>query len=197
MKRQFVAAGSAGILLAAVGAVGWVATASDNGPGASDLPAEKASMMASEQALNDLLAQQAKDPSVSASIVAAKKRAIDEYEATKAPPAEAAPPESGVFESREAPFSTEDFLATSHWGGQISGKPYLVYAGSAGLESNTGEVIVDSSTGAEADPEHMKFGKLADVGPLTLVSQDGRLLTLLDARGSTHQFDVTTASFVD
>lgn len=52
-------------------------------------------------------------------------------------------PDRGIFEEREAPAPSIDFLATNRWTGLIDGREVTVYAGTAGWERpETGMIMV-------------------------------------------------------
>jgi hypothetical protein len=137
------------------------------------------------------------DDAASASIDAAKQRAADEHARDVAAAkyeSEPAGPDEGVFDSAEAPFSTIDFRATSHWGGRVEGKAYVVYAGEDGQHPSMGEVIVDPYS---TTSNHWAFHRLNGVGALTIVDESGGLVVLRDAKGAAHLFDVSSDSFQD
>jgi hypothetical protein len=105
---------------------------------------------------------------------------------------EPASPDRGVFDGAEAPFATVEFRSTSHWGGTVGGKGFVVYAGEDGQQASTGVVIVQPfGTGSRTT-----FHRMTGVGALTIVAEDGSRLSLRDASGDMHVFDVASHSFV-
>jgi hypothetical protein len=136
--------------------------------------------------------------SVSASIDAAKQRAAQQHASDVAAgneTTEPAEPDEGIFQSAEAPFATVDFRATSHWGGRVQRREYVVYAGEDGQHVSAGEVIVDLYGGGSGRPTPPTFHQLSGVGVLTIVGEHSGILLLTDVEGAEHRFDVASESF--
>jgi hypothetical protein len=135
---------------------------------------------------------------VSASIDAAKQRAAQQHARDVASGNEKsapAAPDQGIFRSAEAPFATVDFRATSHWGGRVDGREYVVYAGEDGQPASVGEVIVDPYSVGSGQRPPTTFHTLSGVGALTIVGEHDGIVVLTDAVGAEHDFDVASGSF--
>lgn len=134
----------------------------------------------------------------SASIDVAKSRAARQHARDVAAGrlrSEPAVPTQGIFDSAEAPFATVDFRATSHWGGKVEGRNYVVYAGEDGQHASVGEVVVDPYGAGSGRGSRPSFYRLSGVGTLRIVGDNREALVLRDSRGVEHLFDVASGSF--
>lgn len=192
------AAAAALVVALSAGAVAWaVASGSESGDN-GELPPDKASMLASESALDQSLVDRDKNTSASASIDAAKSSAAEQHSsdvANGAESSEPATPDLGISSDVEAPFATSVFQATSHWGGYVGQQGYVVYAGANGQDASQGELVVDPYTAGSGDTSPPTFHRLDGVGALTIVGANDAVLTLVDSRGDKHLFDVASGSF--
>jgi hypothetical protein len=113
------------------------------------------------------------------------------------PPAEPVQPwPEGIFEDREAPTSGVNFLGTNRWVGTFDGQTYAVHAGRAGSEEDAGigrVFVLRQGTGTTEPVGY--FRDLAGVGALRVTAAEGSLITLVDAAGGTHVFDLAAEAF--
>ncbi|MFC8734109.1 hypothetical protein ACFT5B_16775 [Luteimicrobium sp. NPDC057192] len=104
---------------------------------------------------------------------------------------------AGIFPAEDSPTPASMFVLTKHaqWNGWIGGRPTVVSAGAkadaATGPTSTGEVRVVTGSGGFGDPYTLK-----GTGALTLESESQGVLTLRDAHGATHRFDLATMSWV-
>lgn len=160
---------------------------------ASGLPADKAQALAVEQQWQQRLEADAADPAKNAAIIAAKKAEEARMAAQPAPPAPAKWPE-GIFADNEAPAPGAVFLATNRWVGTVAGRSVAVYAGRAGDNATTGRLMVVSAA-PDMTVESSRFVDLPESGELRITSAAGATLTIVDAQGAEHTFDVSTVSW--
>lgn len=152
---------------------------------------DKAAVEARLAARNAELEKIASSPELSAAVVARKKADQARANATAAAPGIVTPPPEGIFEDPEAPASGSVFLGTNRWVGQVAGKTVAVYAGRAGEDESVGRLLI-MVAGPSMQTESGGHADLAGTGALRVASADGTTLTITDARGKTHTFDVVT-----
>jgi hypothetical protein len=102
----------------------------------------------------------------------------------------------GIFEDGEAPTSGINFLGTNRWVGTVDGQTYAVHAGRAGSEEDAsiGRVFVLRQGTGTTQPVGY-FRDLAGVGALRVTAAEGSLITLVDAAGGRHVFDLAAEAF--
>lgn len=102
----------------------------------------------------------------------------------------------GIFEDAEAPAPGSVFLGQNRWVGTLGGDSVAVYAGQAGLDPDTGRVLVrfDNSV-ASSDSGYTL--DLAASGPLRVVAASGTLVTVVDRTQTRHVLNLSTRSWVE
>jgi len=163
----------------------------------------KAELAAKEQALTAQREAVAADPvkrqgliDAKAQVGAQQRKAATATAATNGvaaePGAEAATGwPTGIFQDTEAPAPGGVFLGTNRWVGPVAGTTVAVYAGVSGSDPTTGRLLVVVE-GPTLDPTTVD---LPGSGALTATSADGDLLTVTDASGATHVFDVAARAW--
>ncbi|MEN0129609.1 MAG: hypothetical protein AAGC49_09230, partial [Brevundimonas sp.] len=165
----------------------------------SGIAADKAALELEDEALAAERAAVAADPDSLARVVAAKRaaRAAHDAEAKAAATASARSDDpnphhwpTGIFEDPEGPAPGMVFLGSNRWVGDAGDGVVAVYAGVSGADATTGRLmIMDPADSAPAIVD------LAGSGKLHVESADGSRLTIKDAHGAIHVFDVATVAW--
>lgn len=170
-----------------------VADSSTTSTDVSGLPPEKAQSLALEQQWQERLEADAADPSKKAAIIAAKKAEAARMAAEPAEPIAPKWPE-GIFADSEAPAPGTVFLCTNRWVGTVAGRSVAVYAGRAGDNLATGRLMVVTAA-PDMSIDSSDFVDLPGSGALRITSADGMTLTIVDAHGAKHAFDVSSLNW--
>jgi|GEM_PF-1681994 len=202
--RRWTTIAAVAVVLVAAGAA--TSALADSAPAptailAPDANAIKAELTAKEQALTAQREQVAADPVKRQALIDAKAAAAvpqrtaagattDRLAAESGSAAAAGWP-VGIFQDAEAPAPGAVFLGTNRWVGPVGGTNVAVYAGVSGSDRTTGRLLVVVE-GPTLDPTTVD---LPGSGALAVASADGSLLTLTDASGATHVFDVAARAW--
>lgn len=118
-----------------------------------------------------------------------------------------ATPSAGIYQVRSGPFSATGFTVSNMCQGPYNGTWFLVYAGSSavGEPSSASEgpavgeaavrIFEEDLTDADALTTVGTFVLSDAPGPLSITRAEGSTITLVDARGQSHSFDLATDTF--
>lgn len=154
---------------------------------------DKAAVEAREAARVAELDAIAASPELRAEVIARKEADRARAAASTAPETVEPWPE-GIFEDPEAPASGSVFLGTNRWVGRAGGHTIAVYAGRAGGDASVGRLLI-MIAGPSMRTESGATVDLPGAGALRVVSADSAMLTIVDAHGGTHTFDVLAQRF--
>lgn len=157
---------------------------------------EKAAVEAREAARIAELDAIAASPELRAEVIARKEADRAARAAASTAPETVEPWPEGIFEDPEAPFPGMEFLGTNRWVGQAGGHTVAVFAGRSGSDESVGRLQVVVA-GPSMNVESGATVDLAGTGALRVVSADGAMLTIADAHGGAHTFDVLAQRFSD
>ena len=183
-------------LLGTLGGVALFGTAASGSTSSGDgsaLPTDKAQIQAVEQQWQDRLQAVAADPQAKAAALAAKQ--ADQAQRAQAMVAEipARWPE-GIFADSEAPAPGSVFLGTNRWVGTLAGTSVAVYAGRAGENESTGRLMIQYA-GSDMSITSARLVDVPGSGALRITSASGTTLTIVDAKGASHTFDVASSNW--
>lgn len=105
-----------------------------------------------------------------------------------------APWPTGIFEQRQAPFSSALYRITNHWQGKIGDEFVTVYAGAKTADPTQGVVVVLTTSAIDLSDRTLQTGGLyltaEKLGALKLVAAQGTRLTLVTPGGKNYVFDL-------
>ena len=138
-------------------------------------------------------------------VAAARAKQAAQPETPPAPPApNVQPPRAtGVIQTRQGPFSAAEFDVNSEWQGPDASKWLLLFAGSdrdpSGALSGVGSVRAYWLPLDPNLPDDLQFvGEYAatgSTGPLKVQSERGGVVTLVDTKGITFDFNTRSKTF--
>jgi hypothetical protein len=143
--------------------------------------------------LEQQLQADADDPAKRAAIIAAKDAEAGPVAGELAASASPKWPE-GIFADSEAPAPSSVFLGTNRWVGTVAGRSVAVYAGRAGDNLATGRLMVVNAA-SDMSVDSSRFVDLPGSGQLRITSASGSTLTIVDAQGAEHMFDVSSSTW--
>ncbi|HSF26321.1 MAG TPA: hypothetical protein VLC50_02265 [Actinomycetes bacterium] len=184
-------------LVVAVGAGRWAfqdARARSASTPPQDTFADKAAVEAREAARVAELDAIAASRELRAEVLARKEADRAARAAASTAPETVEPWPEGIFEDPEAPFPGMEFLGTNRWVGRVGGHTVAVFAGRSGSDESVGRLQVVVA-GRSMNVESGATVALAGAGALRVVSAEGAMLTIADAHGGTHTFDVLAQRF--